>query len=482
MSGDATARKLQNALAMAGTLFPNAAPVLAAMDVRLDDRVGTAAVTPSGRMLVSPAFFGPLTLHEAVFVVAHELYHVLYGVFDRFDRKTPPHRRRLVNIAHDFLVNDMLEEKFRAEDFRDLGRKRAGDGPHGPSRSSFIPAGALFWPDYADTWESIAGRKQPPLHSFSLESLVLALESLRDELPSGSIAPLFAGGHGRKEGNLGDRLDRACCEADGEGPSSGGMQRLGSTPELMTEEEEAALFPGETAVERKERRDRLEREAELETARREVPEAFRALDELKKSSRSRGVSPGDGDAVVRALSGVWETPWERALQKWMDDTAPPVRSWAKASRRTGDRTDVVLPGRLKDGFILHVVVDTSGSMVSDLPAVFGMIQSFGRTSGVRAARILQCDTAVSADDIVDIDDLADFRVKGFGGSNMSPALLRLAEDPTVEAAIVLTDGYIGYPPKEAVPFDVLWCLSGSASSFHPGYGTVLSIPRNPLKP
>ena len=53
MSDDPAAAKLETALSMVEASFPNAVSVLAAMDVLLDDRVETACVTPSGRMLVS---------------------------------------------------------------------------------------------------------------------------------------------------------------------------------------------------------------------------------------------------------------------------------------------------------------------------------------------------------------------------------------------------------------------------------------------
>ena len=88
MTEEAAAFKLETALSMAATLFPNAAQVLAMMDVRLDARAQTAAVTSSGRMLVSPTFLDTLTVQQTVFVVAHELHHVMYGVFDRFDSNT----------------------------------------------------------------------------------------------------------------------------------------------------------------------------------------------------------------------------------------------------------------------------------------------------------------------------------------------------------------------------------------------------------
>ena len=486
MSDEGAARKLETALAIAETLFPNAVPILAEMDVRLDDRVDTAAVTPSGRMLVSPAFAGRLSLRHLVFVVAHEAHHVLYGVFARFDDGTPADRRRLVNIAHDFIINDMLEKKFYG-DWLDKLREnpywKYEEDP--PPEADYVPKEGLFWGDFKTAYETTFGRPQPPIGTYSIESLVLELEKMRDTLPEkgmlermneagaapddGSSGPPPSGGLGAALDALGDLgLPPGPSGAPAPSPDEGAPGRR--LPELLSAAEEAALFPDETAVERAARHTRIIEAAELANVRDTLA---RQLDE------GRGLSPGDGDALVRAMDGTWSTPWERALQRWLDDTAPPVRSWAKASRRAGDRTDIVLPGRQKDGFILHIVVDTSGSMEEALPFVFGLIQSFGKTSGVHAARIIQCDAGVSKDEIVDIDDIADYRVEGFGGSDMSPGLWRLAEDPAVGAAVVITDGEINFPPKETVPFDVLWCVlsyDGDASWFAPGYGDVIGVP------
>jgi hypothetical protein len=46
--------------------------------------------------------------------------------------------------------------------------------------------------------------------------------------------------------------------------------------------------------------------------------------------------------------------------------------------------------------------------------------------------------------------LSTFTIAGFGGNDMSPGLLRLAEDPEVEVAMVITDGCVDYP-AEPVP-------------------------------
>jgi len=50
----------------------------------------------------------------------------------------------------------------------------------------------------------------------------------------------------------------------------------------------------------------------------------------------------------------------------------------------------------------------------------------------------------------------------------------LAEDPEVDAVLVLTDGYISYPAEEP-PYAVLWGLVDGYSSFTPPYGTVVHV-------
>ena len=166
-------------------------------------------------------------------------------------------------------------------------------------------------------------------------------------------------------------------------------------------------------------------------------------------------------------------PWELALQKWFDDSGPRTRSWAHASRRLGDRTDIVLPGHQRDGWTLNLVLDTSGSMEWCLPRMLGSIEQFARAASVTTVRILQCDVEVTFDKLVEIDDLPHFQAQGGGGSDMSPAMLRLADDPTVEHVIVLTDGAIDYPPS--VPYDVLWALPSEDDCFQPNYGRIIPV-------
>src|SRR5262249_13594273 len=147
---------------------------------------------------------------------------------------------------------------------------------------------------------------------------------------------------------------------------------------------------------------------------------------------------GQNDALS-ALRGRYRPPWELALQRWLESVAPGERTYARPSRRGADRTDVVLPGRKREGWTLHIVLDTSGSMVEELPRALGAIADFCEALGVEQIRLIQCDTAVGRDEVLAPAEVSRWQVTGFGGSDLRPAMLRLAEDTEVAAAVVLTD-------------------------------------------
>ena len=84
---------------------------------------------------------------------------------------------------------------------------------------------------------------------------------------------------------------------------------------------------------------------------------------------------------------------------------------------------------------------------------------------------------IKSDTILSPDELAAYQVSGFGGSDLSPAMLALADDPRVTAAVIVTDGDIEYPIEE-MPYRVLWVLP-ARGSFAPRYGVVISMEGEP---
>ena len=125
---------------------------------------------------------------------------------------------------------------------------------------------------------------------------------------------------------------------------------------------------------------------------------------------------------------------------------------------------------------LNVVLDTSASMSDEIPFALGAIADFCDVTGVDEIRLVQCDTVVTSDEVLSPSELADYHVSGYGGSDLTPALMALAEDPRVTAAVVITDGDIGYP-SEPVPYAVLWALPHSKTTFQPSYGRVITMHR-----
>jgi len=196
-------------------------------------------------------------------------------------------------------------------------------------------------------------------------------------------------------------------------------------------------------------------------------------DAMDRLASTAGTEPGSSEITLDALRSFYQPPWDLALQRWMESVAPGPRTYARPSRRAAGQSDIVLAGRKREGWTLHIVLDTSGSMEAEFPRVLGRIADFCDTVNVAQVHVLQCDADVSADEWVDPAELQRFSIRGLGGSDMSPALLRLAEDPEVEAAVVITDGYIAYPDTEP-PYRVLWIVTGP-EQFQPHYGQVIAL-------
>lgn len=192
--------------------------------------------------------------------------------------------------------------------------------------------------------------------------------------------------------------------------------------------------------------------------------------------QGKGSGAGSGHQQVRALRGVYRTPWQVALQRWLEGVSPGERTFTRASRRGAERTDIVLPGRQRYSLMLNVILDTSGSMTEDIPGALGAIADFCEATGVDEIRLIQCDTQITSDEMLSASELAEYEVKGYGGSDLSPALAALCEDPRVTAAIVITDGDITFPP-DPLPYAVLWAVPGETTQFAPPYGRVITMPR-----
>lgn len=431
------------ALRMVAMNMPWLSPLVYAVRLTVDSRFDVAAVSQSGSVYVNPTVFANISLRDATYVMAHELLHL---ALDTFSRETELDDPETVNIAHDYVINDLLRSALNMD----------------PPLGGLDLYGASEW---------------------SMEKIVAWMEEEkdRDSLPDRCWRwePAGSGGHEKGSGDSSQAasvLGRALLDA-------GLLQDAKQSEKDSSEEQEAndsrkpqrrgmdVIFP---AQERELFPDQSVRDADNA---REIDAAVRQVGALKIAQdvaiQSKGSVPGDHSMFLEAVRNYHQPPWQLALQRWMEAMAPGDRTYARPSRRGADRRDVVLPGRSREGWTLHIVLDTSGSMSNELAACLGAIAEFCEAVGVFDVHILQCDTQVTVDEWVAVDQLAHYRIAGYGGSDMSPAMERLKHDSEVSAVVVITDGWISYP-KDMGGCEVLWAVTHDYH-FKPPYGTVLKL-------
>ncbi len=316
------------------------------------------------------------------------------------------------NYAHDYIINDIL----RAE----LG-------------FTHVPAGGLDMP----------GAKEK-----SAEQIVLEMRKDGDKVKSKT--QVWDGQETSARGAL--------------NKPGQGQQSPDEAGDVMDDAKERELFP----------ECKSEQAARSKAMQAAAAKAL-ALGKAMGAMKGRGVETGDVTQTVMALRGMYRTPWEAALQKWIESAAPGERTYLRPSRREVSGSDIVLAGRKRESWMLNVVLDTSGSMTDEISPALGAIADFCEQLSVDEIRLVQCDAAVTGDEMLSPEALANYQISGFGGSDLSPALRSLAEDVRVTAALVITDGDIAFPPEE-MPYDLLWVVTANAAqNFNPPYGHVIRM-------
>jgi predicted metal-dependent peptidase len=425
-------------LKLVAATLPHLSGLVHTVRVKVSKKYPVAAIGASGLMLVNPTVFSQAPLPDLVFVVAHELMHLALDTFGRAGGADP----YLVNVAHDYVINDILSVELHRD----------------------VPCGGLV--RHGARRESLEGLVSELARNESGENPngCWTIERKKKKKPKTAKKPKSA---------IQEELEKAgLLPPEPEPPDSDADEPEEYPPgDALTAEEEAELEPELGPKERTDRSERVRREAVRAVSLKELREQI----DKATGQGSAGADGGATRTLMEAIATAYQPPWQLALQHWLDAVSPGPRSFARPSRRGADRADgVVLPGRKREGWALHVVMDTSGSMVNTLPHILGLLASFCESAGVNQVHIMQCDVGVTANDWVDPAELASYKVTGFGGSDMTPAMDELADDPEVNAVLVLTDGLISYPGAEP-PYSVLWGLVDGTTSFHPPYGTVVHV-------
>lgn len=393
--------KLATVRYVAATKRPYFATALFALHLVAEKRVPTMAVDKHGRVYMNPALIhiGPNTpkgswsVDEAASVLVHELGHWLRKHHERaeplvhgaaLDKQNAV--AFLSNVAQDCELND---------DLKNEGLPLPDDPPM-PHKYGY-PEG-LLWEEYYQLL-----LKNPP--------------------QSKGGAGAGSGQKGKGAGGGGSLPEQCDCGSGAHGqsrdyelPAPGGSGE-GKTPGIG--EAEGDLLRAQVA-----------REIQAAAARGSVPAGWRRW----------------ADALLEPPV----VPWERELSALVKNAVTMARgmsdySYAKPSRR-GSFHEVIMPALVRPNPDAAVVVDTSGSMGTDmLTRALAEIKGILRAVGQRKIPVLCCDSAVHGG-VQRVSSAFQVELAGGGGTDMAVGIAA-AQKLRASVIIVLTDGYTPWPAE-----------------------------------
>lgn len=435
----------KQALRLASASLPHLSGLARLCRIKATRSVSVAAVGKSGLVVVQPDVFSTIPLGDAAFILAHELMHLALDTHGRLGDADP----LLGNFAHDYIINDILCEELERDE------------------------------------PPLDGLNERGSREYSFEELIVELSKRGSGNQPGrcwTVSPARLPRRGRGGSPARSSLSRALADAgliEPPQPPPPPEPKISDDlmgGDLLSPEQEADFEP-ELSPQLRDKVTEQVRKAAAKAA--SLAELRKKMEEAQDGA-GQMPEPQRHDAMLEALHAAYDTPWQLALQRWMDAVAPGERTYARPSRRGADRGDIVLPGRRREGWTLHIILDTSGSMEEFLPRALGAIAYFCESAGVYDVHIVQCDVEVTQDDWIEPSALDRYQVRGFGYSDMTPAMDYFAADPEITSVVLLTDGYIDILAQEP-PYHVLWVLFGDVNrEFNPSYGTVIELPLRDL--
>ena len=431
----------QRALNNVRNLQPYLGGVADMVAIHVEPRIPTAGITADGRLFVNPDWFLSLSGPEAIYVMSHELWHLVLQSHARAGSDDAWH----VNVAHDWIINRILTDELGIMPPKNGLWLGDADNHSAEELVRWLKDGNVPLPGRRSVWDDEAGRPEQRTPT-PFEEALRGTHLAPSEASSGDDAPADCPGDILTEEDL---------------------RRLSITvPVIAVPLASGAGSAGDAIADRAEAL-RLAADAALGT---------HAVVTSALRYRHPDFTYPHLTATLDIIATNDRIPVELALQSGIDMIAPKVRTYRRASRRQGTRQDIVLPGRRHEGWVLNLILDTSGSMTGVLPRLLSLIKASAKAAGVSQVRIIQASDDVTADETVDIDSLESFEVRGYGGSDLTAAFNRLSEDPDTERVIVLSDMAIRYP-AEPPPYDVVWFAIREryGTPVAPDYGTFIIL-------
>jgi len=386
---------------------------------RIEDPSVATACTDGVCIRYNPEFIGGLTPDQVAGLLAHEVMHPALGHLHRL----PPNAEG--NIAGDFAINNLLDNynnELRSRQFRSMGKVK---------RPLELPEGGLI--DHS-------------LDDYSAEQILALLRAgkLGIKIVRVKVRDDAQGAWGEFEEQAAEPGDAENDEPGEDGDAGSGRIKKagrggGKSPEQMAAEWERRLVQAATAT-------------KMQSG--DLPGCIRKLVD-------RLVNP--------------RVPWQRLLERFVENTADADYSWHRPDRRFLD-DDIVIP-EIHDTTLGEIVVavDTSGSIFGDQEALSSFeaeLNSIIAQCRPRNVIVLYCDDRITDTAEFGPGERVRLDAKGGGGTDFRPVGHYINEHnihPRV--CIYLTDLY-GKFPEAPWEFPVIWCVYGDNKSHAPFGDTV----------
>ena len=415
----------------------------------------------------NPLLLCRFTLKEIIYVVCHEIDHVVLNHPAEMVKANPSGDELTFyefNLAADAAVNDRINHEIVSENHLFMS------APDGLITSTVLGekyhiASILPMENYAYYFNLIRkkGRKNNDGQTGEngAESMMRRQREKDEDGTAGS-----GGGSGQPDGEK----DESSTAAGNEGKASGGENpeensRQGSVVtaascggRLKDHEWEAGSDPEDAAA----------------AVREFVNAAVSTM-----SSESRGLMPGFFMSQVEKINRPPVLSWQAILKKYVGTiTANKKKTRTRLNRRQPERFD--LSGSMDDKVLKIVVaIDTSGSVDDHMIA-----QIMNEIFAILAKRkhditIIECDSKVQRVYRVKTPEDVKMKVAGRGGTCFTPAIEYVNENRCYRDALLIyfTDGYGESEIPRPRTYRNLWVVVGGADqlSVNQPYGAVLSM-------
>jgi predicted metal-dependent peptidase len=188
-----------------------------------------------------------------------------------------------------------------------------------------------------------------------------------------------------------------------------------------------------------------------------------------------GSIPNDVMQAVEKIRSP-ELPWEAILANYMDAYARDDYSWGRPNKRYMPEFYLPTMRSIHMGQ-MTVGMDVSGSTTGKVLGIqFAEVKYLFETMQPHLLRLMTFDTKVHLNETYRPgDDLDEVKLKGGGGTDVSPLIKSIIkEQPLV--ALIFTDGFFSMPNMQDVVSDIIWIVTGNRQ-FNPPKGVVIHFNR-----